>query len=474
MIEKVFKLKANGTNIRTEIVAGFTTFITMSYVVVLNPNILTNYDTGSSLWNAVFMATCIASFLGTFCMAVLANKPFVMAPGMGLNSFFASIIISIVAATGLSYTEAFQSGLCIIFIEGIIFIILSLINVREKIVDAIPLPVRLGITPAIGMMLINIGFGSNATVEGNNGEKYYVLRDLLGALTTGNAQKVMGDAFGYVILDAVAMLVGLFAIIYFSHKGKKAAVLYGIIVSAVLYWACQFFCLNENPFAGIGKFSIKPPFGDFAEVTLFKMNFSNLFSIGYVTVIILIVSFCMIDMFDTIGVLMGTASRANMLDENGKFPKMKEALLSDAIGTFVGSLSGTSTVTTYVESASGVEAGGRTGLSALISAILFLLCIFISPIIGVIPPAATSAALIYVAILMISDIRKIDLGNISSSAPTALMLIAMPITGSVGYGIGLGIISYTVISLLTGKRKDISALTYVLTVLFLIKFFAPI
>ena len=470
-MEKLFKLKTNGTSVRTEIIAGLTTFMTMAYIIALNPNLLTGFDVGSPLWNGVFLATCIASAIGMFVMAFAANKPFAMAPGMGLNSFFAIVVANIVGITGMSYVESFQAGLVIILVEGLVFVVLSFLNIREKIVEAIPLGVRLGIAPAIGLMLMNIGFGSNAGVYSEAGGPFYVMRDFFGALTAGAASKAMGGGYNQMVLYVVTMFVGLFVIALLAKKKVKGSVLIGMLVSSIIYWAGSFLFLDANPFASLTTASWLPPFGDMVETTLFKFNFAGFMQIGWFTVITLIITFCMIDMFDTIGTLVGTASRAGMVDKDGKMPQMKEALLADAVGTVAGACTGTSTVTTFVESASGVEAGGRTGLTALTTGILFLACMFISPIAAIIPAPATSAALIYVGVLMLQGLKNVDFSDLDQMVPVALMLIAMPISSSIGHAIGLGLISYTVIKVFSGKFKDVSVVTYVISALFLIKFF---
>ena len=473
MLEKIFKLKENNTTAKTEIIAGLTTFMTMAYIIALNPNLLTGFgkDTMPELWNGVFLATCIASAIGTIVMAFLANKPFAMAPGMGLNSFFAVVVTNIVALTGMTYVASFQSALCIVLIEGIVFLALSVLNIREKIVDAIPLGVRLGIAPAIGLMLLNIGVGSNAGVYSENGGPFYAMRDFFGALTPSLAKTNMGSGYSAMVLSVVTMFVGLFAIVVLAQRGVKGAVLLGMLISSIIYWAGEAIFLGTNPFASLATASFVPAFGDMASTTLFKFDFRGFAEIGWFTAITLIITFCIIDMFDTIGTLVGTASRAGMLDKNGKMPNMKQALLSDAVGTVAGSLTGTSTVTTFVESASGVEAGGRTGLTALTTGIMFLACIFIAPIAGIIPAAATSSALIYVGVLMVAGLKNVDFDDICQSLPVALMMIAMPISGSIGHAIGLGLITYTVIKVFTGKAKDVSVLTYVLSLIFLLKFF---
>ena len=476
MFEKLFHLSENKTNVKTELIAGLTTFMTMAYIIALNPNLLTGFGAeGQDLWNGVFLATCIASAIGMFAMAFLANKPFALAPGMGLNSFFAVVVGNIVAMTGMTYIASFQAALVIILIEGIIFLFLSVLNVREKIVDAIPLGVRLGISPAIGLMLMNIGLGSNVGIYGENGGPFYVMRDFFGALTPGVLRANMGDTgYATMILTVVTMFAGLFAIVAMSKKNVKGSVLYGMLIASVIYWVGEAVFLHENPFASLATASFLPPFADMAKTTLFHFNFAGFVEIGWFTAITLIITFCIIDMFDTIGTLVGTASRAGMVDENGNMPNMKEALLSDAIGTVVGACTGTSTVTTFVESASGVEAGGRTGLTAATTGVLFLACIFLAPIAAIIPAAATSSALIYVGVLMLMGLKNVNFEDMDQMVPVSLMLIGMPISGSIGHAIGIGLISYTIIKVFGGKAKEVSVLTYAISLLFLVKFFLAV
>lgn len=471
-MEKIFKLKENGTTVRTEIIAGVTTFLTMAYIIALNPNILTGYGQGGqALWNGVFLATCIASAIAMFTMAFLANKPFCLGPGMGINSFFAVVVANLITMAGMDYVASFQTVMCIVFIEGVLFIVLSLFNIREKIVEAIPLGVRLGIAPAIGMMLMNIGFGSNIYIADENYNQFFVMRDFFGALTAGRAKEIMGSAYPVMILSVITLFVGFFTIVILAHKGVKAAVIIGMFVASIVYWIGQYFVLGTNPFAALENATFVPAFSDMAATTLFKLNFAGLANLGVFTVITLVITFCLIDMFDTIGTLVGTASRAGMLDKDGNMPNMKEALLSDAIGTVTGSLTGTSTITTFIESASGVEAGGRTGLTALTTGVLFVACIFLAPVAAIIPAAATSSALVYVGVLMVKALKSINFDDISVAVPVILMLLAMPVSSSIGHAIGLGMISYTIIKLLLGKGKEVSVLTYVISVIFLIKFF---
>ena len=478
-METIFKLKENGTSVKTEIIAGLTTFMTMAYIIALNPNILAGYgatDGGMQLWNAVFLATCLASGIAMVCMAFLANKPFCLAPGMGLNSFLAVVVTQIVTLTGATYVASFQAALVIVLAEGIVFVVLTVCNIREKIVEAIPYGIRMGIAPAIGIMLLNIGLGSNVFIatfneDGSVASQFYVMRDFFGSLTATHAADIMTTAYPTMVLSVVTMFVGLFVIILLAHRGVKAAVILGMLIASVINWAGQALFLGTDPFAGLVTASWMPAFGDMFDLTLLKFNFAGFLELGWFTAITLIITFCMIDMFDTIGTLVGTAARAGMLDEQGKMPQMKEALLSDSIGTVVGAATGTSTVTTFVESASGVEAGGRTGLTALTCGIMFLLCMFIAPIAAVIPAAATSSALIYVGIVMLAGLKNIDFDRMDQMAPVALMLIAMPISGSIGHAIGIGLITFTVINLFTGEGSKKYLLTYILALLFLIKFF---
>ena len=474
-MEKLFKLKANGTTVKTELLAGLTTFMTMAYIIALNPSLLTDFKVGTPLWNGVFLATCIASAIGTICMAFLANKPFVMAPGMGLNSFFAVVVANIAVINECEYESAFQAGLVIILVEGIVFLVLTLLKIREKIVEAIPLGVRYGIAPAIGLMLMNVGLGSNIGIYSENGGPFYMLRDFFGALTPSIIKGSMGEVgYNTMVLTVVTAFLGVFVMVVLAKKGVKAAVLLGMLFSSVLYWAGSFLFLGVNPFAKLATASFMPPFADMVSTTLFKFDFAGFVNIGWFTAITLVITFCMIDMFDTIGTLVGTASRAGMVDEEGNMPNMKEALLSDAIGTVAGACTGTSTVTTFIESASGVEAGGRTGLTALTTAILFLACMFLAPVAAIIPGAATSAALIYVGVLMLQGLKKVNFDDMDQMLPVSIMLIGMPISGSIGHAIGLGLISYTFVKVLSGKAKEVSVLTYVISALFLVKFFAVV
>lgn len=467
MLEKMFKLKQNKTDVRTEVIGGLATFMTMAYIIQLNPNLLTNFAVGTPLWNAVFMATVLSAFVGTLLMALLANKPFALAPGMGLNTYFATVVASIAAITGMAYEEAFHGGLAIIAVSGILFTVLTLLKVREKIVEAIPKSVRLGISAGIGLMLVHIGLTSNAAVYYDGGSQTMIGFFSDGASATKAA---MGDAYSMMILYLITFFVGLFAIVVLNHKKLKGSILFGMVIASVVYWIGSFI-LGSNPFASLADASFIPPFKDMAEMTLFKINFGTLFQMGWLTAIMTIISFCMVDMFDTIGTLLGTAKKANMLDASGNMPDMNKAMLADSLATCVGACTGTSTVTTFIESAAGVEEGARTGLASLVTSICFLACMFLAPIAALIPAPATSAALVFVGVLMMSALAEVDYSDMSASVPVVLMLLFMMVTSGIGNGIGIGLISYSIIKILSGKAKDVSVLTIVLSVLFIGKFF---
>lgn len=467
MLEKYFKLKENKTDVKTEVMAGLVTFMTMAYIIQLNPNLLTGFDVGSSLWNAVFLATVLAAFVGTLLMALLANKPFALAPGMGLNSYFAVVVTGIAAVTGLAYEEAFQGGLAIILVSGILFTILTVLKVREKIVEAIPKSVRLGISAGIGLMLVHIGMTSNAAVYYDGGSQ-----TMIGFFTdgAGATKAVMGGAYSMMLLYLITFFVGLFAIVVLNHKNVKGSILFGMVAASVVFWAGSFI-LGNNPFASLATASFVPPFADMLQMTFLKFNFGILFQMGFLSAILTIITFCMVDMFDTIGTLLGTAKKANMLDVAGNMPQMNKAMLSDSIATCVGACTGTSTVTTFIESAAGVEEGGRTGLSSVVTAVCFLACMFIAPIAALIPAPATSAALVFVGVLMIGALKEVDYNDLSASVSVVLMLLFMMVTGGIGNGIGIGLISYTIIKVFSGKAKEVSILTVVLSLLFIGKFF---
>ena len=469
-MDKLFKFKENGTSMRIEILAGLSTFMTMAYIIALNPNLLTNFATGTPLWNGVFMATVISSAITCFLMAFLANKPFALAPGMGLNAYFATVVASIATAASISYEEAFSGGLAIILISGILFTILTLCNIREKIVDAIPRAVRLGIPAGIGLMLVNVGLTTNASIYNSEGSAFYMLTNFFSAGPSATAA-AMGDAYPQMVLYVISMFVGIFSIAVLAHKKIKGSVLLGMLIAAIVYWIGDFAVLGQNPFASLATASFIPPFADMVNTTLFKFDFSTLFSIGIFAAIMTIVTFCMVDMFDTIGTLYGTARKAKMLDKNDNLPGMKNAMLADSLGTCVGACAGTSTVTTFIESASGIEEGGRTGMTAFVVGLLFLASMFIAPVAALIPAPATSAALIYVGVLMMGSLKEVNYNDVSEAVPVVLLLIFMMGTSGIGNGIGMGLIAYSIIKICTGHAKEVSLLTIILSLLFIGKFF---
>ena len=488
MFEKFFKLKENNTTVGTEVVAGLSTFMTMAYIIALNPNLLTGFGAnGQELWNAVFMATVISAAVGTLLMGILANKPFALAPGMGLNSYFATVVAQIAAAAGISYVEGFQAGLVIILISGILFTILTIFKVREKIVNAIPKAVRVGIPAGIGLMLVNIGFTSNAGL--GTFADYYMLNGFFGN-GASVTKATLGADYKMMVLYVITTFIGIFLMAVLSQKKVKGAVLIGMLGSSVVFFIGKAI-IGVNPFAALEGASFIPPFKDMFEVTFFKFNFKDLFSIGVFSAIMTIISFCMVDMFDTIGTLYGTAKRANMIDEDGNMPNMQQAMLSDSIATCVGACTGTSTVTTFVESGTGIAAGGKTGLSSLVTAILFALSIFLLPLFAFIPSAAAAGALMYVGVLMMKNVKGIDLDSISASATSFVTILMMVLTYSITKGIGMGVITYVLIEVviylvkgvryLLAKNKEnvkkptwnISIVLLVVFVLFLIYLFVP-
>lgn len=470
MLEKMFKLKENNTNVRTEVIGGVTTFMTMAYIIALNPNLLTNFAVGTPLWNAVFLATVISAGIGTLLMAFLANKPFALAPGMGLNSYFATVVASIAAAGEMTYEDGFKAALSIILISGVLFTILTIFKVREKIVDAIPQAVRLGIPAGIGLMLVNIGLTSNAGVFTADGSAFYMLTHFFSAGPSATLAAMGEESYRMMVLYVITFFIGLFVIAILSHYKVKGSVLLGMVVSAIAYWIGTFI-LGGNPFESLSTANWVPPFADMFNTTFFKFDFKNFFDIGVFSAVMTIISFCMVDMFDTIGTLYGTAKKAGMLDENDKMPGMNRAMISDSIATCVGSVTGTSTVTTFIESASGVEAGARTGFASVITGILFLASMFIAPIAALIPAPATSAALVYVGVLMMGSLKEVDYTDVAQSVPVVLLLIFMMGTSGIGNGIGIGLIAYSVIKICTGKAKEVSPLTVILSILFICKFF---
>ena len=419
LMENTFKLRENGTTVKTEIIAGVTTFMTMAYILAVNPNILssTGMDHG-----AVFTATALAAFLGTLLMALFANYPFALAPGMGLNAYFAYTVV-------LGYGYSWQAALTAVFAEGIIFIVLSLTNVREAIFNSIPVSLKSAVSVGIGLFIAFIGL-QNAKIVLSNSSTVAGLYSLssynanLQSAATLNGTEYVAGTFNDVGITVLLAVIGVILTAVLVVRNVKGNILWGILATWILGMICQA-CGLYVPNPANGFYSLFPDFSNGLSIPSLAPIFGKLdFSIlktGEFFVIMF--AFLFVDMFDTIGTLVGTASRAGMVDKEGNMPNMKEALVSDSVATVVGAVTGTSTVTTFVESASGVEAGGRTGLTAFTTGILFLACIFIAPLAAIIPAAATSSALIYVGILMLGGLKKVDFEDLSQVAPVALMLI---------------------------------------------------
>lgn len=453
MLEKFFKLRENKTDVKTEVMAGITTFMTMAYILAVNPNILS--ATGMDA-NAVLIATALASFLGTVLMAVFANYPFALAPGMGLNAYFAYTVV-----LGMGYS--WQIALMAVFVEGLIFIVLSLTNVREAIFNAIPMTLKSAVSVGIGLFIAFIGL-QNAKL---------IINDDATLLTY---QKFAGEEFHTVGITALIALIGVLIMAVLLAKKVKGGILLGIVITWVIGILCELTGLYvPNPDTGwystiphaIVSFDFTAIGNTFGQV--FKADFSAVRGLDF---IVIMFSFLFVDLFDTLGTLIGVSSKANMLDKDGKLPRIKGALMADAVATSVGAVLGTSTTTTYVESASGVTEGGRTGLTAVVTGLLFLLALVFSPLFLTIPSFATAPALIIVGFYMMGAVVKIDFEDLADAVPAFLCIIAMPLAYSISEGITIGVISWTIINLVTGKAKEkkISILMYVLTLLFILKY----
>ncbi|MCI9219440.1 MAG: NCS2 family permease [Lachnospiraceae bacterium] len=452
MLEKLFKLKENGTNVKVEVMAGITTFMTMAYILAVNPNILSASGMDA---NAVLLATALASFLGTILMAFLANYPFALAPGMGLNAYFAYTVV-------LNYGYSWQIALMAVFAEGLIFIVLSVTNVREAIFNAIPMTLKSAVSAGIGLFIAFIGL-QNAKIVVNNDS------------TLVSYQNFKTD-FSSIGMGALLALIGVLITGFLLIKKVKGGILFGILITWVIGIVCELIGFYK-PNPDLGMYSVIPSAFvsfDFSALgntfgQVFKADFGALKSIT--EFIVVIFAFLFVDIFDTLGTLIGVSSKANMLDKDGKLPRIKGALLADAIATSAGAVLGTSTTTTFVESASGVTEGGRTGLTAVVTGLLFLLSVIFSPLFLTIPSFATAPALIIVGFYMIASVAKIDWENMLEAIPAFLCILSMPLMYSISEGIAMGVISWTILHLCTGKTKGkVSILMYVLTVLFILKY----
>ena len=457
MLEKVFKLSENKTDAKTEILAGITTFMTMAYILAVNPSILsaTGMDSG-----AVFTATALAAFIGTLLMAIFANYPFALAPGMGLNAYFAYTVV-----LGMGYS--WEYALTAVFAEGIVFILLSATNVREAIFNAIPQNLKAAVSVGIGLFIAFIGLQNAKIVIGGS--------TLLQLFSVDKYNEVNGvsASFNDVGITVLLAIIGIIVTGILVVKNIKGNILWGILITWLLGIICQFTGLYV-PNADLGFYSLLPDFSNGLSIPSLspifcKLDFSGIFSLNF---IVILFAFLFVDLFDTIGTLIGVSAKADMLDENGKLPRIKGALMADAVATTVGAGIGTSTTTTFVESASGVSEGGRTGLTSVTTAILFGLSLFLSPIFLAIPSFATAPALVIVGLYMLTNVTNIDFNDMSEAIPCYVCIIAMPFFYSISEGISMGVITYVALNLITGKAKEkkVSALMYVLAVLFVLKY----
>ncbi|MDN3609225.1 NCS2 family permease [Vibrio ostreicida] len=426
MLERLFKLSEHGTSVKTEIIAGVTTFLTMAYIIFVNPAILA--DAGMDR-GAVFVATCLAAAIGCFIMGLVANYPIAQAPGMGLNAFFTYAVV-----LGMGYT--WQVALAAVFVSGVLFVLLSVFKIREWIINSIPLSLRTGISAGIGLFLAFIAL-KNAGIVVDNPATFVSL----GQITS---------------LPAVLASVGFFLTIALVHHGVKGAVMIAILGVTGLG-------LVFGDVEWVGVMSAPPSLAP----TFLKLDFSAVFEVGMISVVF---AFLFVDLFDTAGTLVGVSQKAGLMDKQGKIPRLNRALLADSTATSVGALLGTSNTTSYIESISGVAEGGRTGLTAVVVGILFLLALFFSPLAGMIPAYATTGALFYVAVLMLSGLVNIDWHDLTEAAPVAVTCLLMPLTFSIAEGISLGFIAYAAIKLLSGKGREVSLSVWVMSAIFIIKY----
>ena len=449
MLENFFHLKENKTDVKTEIIAGLTTFMTMAYILAVNPSILSASGMDK---NAILLATALSAFFGTIVMALLANYPFALAPGLGLNAYFA---YTVCGEMGYSWKIA----LLAVFVEGLIFIVLSLSNIREAIFNAIPLQLKKGVSVGIGLFCAFIGLQNAHLVVNSDSTLVTVVK--------------FRDNFNTTGISAILALIGIFAIAVMYVKRVKGSILFGILITWLLGIICQLTGLYQvTPDAGY--YSLIPSWSSFSLTSLgltagkcFSADFS---SIKILDFIVIVFAFLFVDLFDTLGTLIGCANKADMLDKDGKLPRIRQALLADSLATCAGAFLGTSTTTTFVESSAGVSEGGRTGLASVVTGLLFLVSIIFAPVFTTIPGFATAPALIFVGFLMITAIVDIDFKDLTEAVPAYLSLICMPILYSISEGIAIGVVSYVIINLTCGKAKKIHPIMYVLAVLFILKY----
>ena len=492
-MEKFFKIKERGSNVRTEIFAGLTTFFAMCYIVVVNPNQVAAEGANGwlaaigadgaalgTIWNSVYIASILVAIIGTLLMAFYAKMPFAQACGMGLNAFFCTSFVSGAFFAGVDVVKGYQSGLVIIFLSGIVFLILSVTGLRKYIATAMPDCLKKAIPAGIGLFIAFIGFQNVGLIQDNQ----YTLTQLFDfhkVIPGAEIKDATGAVIGTLsVMDSwramapvVLAVLGLVLIAVLEKKKVKGSVIISIVAVTVLYYVTQVDKLSFN-LGNIGQ-----SFKDFASTGVtgvfkadsWKNAFSGAHIGGVFNAVVLIITFCLVDMFDTIGTLYGTASQADMLDENGDPVNVNEAMMCDSIGTVTGAVLGTSTCTTFVESAAGVGAGGRTGLTSVVTAACFALCLFLSPVATIIPSCATAPALIYVGVLMMRNFAKVDMQDTASAVPAFMALIVMVLSYSISNGIGVGAITYVLITLLSGKYKKKDIVVTIIALLFLARFF---
>ncbi len=467
-MEKFFKLKEHNTTAKVEIMAGLTTFFAMAYIIFVNPtmlsdpaNIMGDGVLAGQIYNAVFFATCISAFIGTILMGLLAKMPFAQASGMGLNAFFAYTVM-------LQLGFSFQEALALVFISGILFILITVVGLREAIVRAIPNNVKIAISGGIGLFIAYLGLRSAGLV---------VNADATGVTLLDFTQIYKNPDMKVAIIGTILAFIGLILMAVLYHLKVKGSILISIAAVTIVGIPFGVTQIPHGVFENFGT-NFANQWNDFIHTGLFAFvdGFKTLFegkSIGgaIFTIIVIVISFSLVDMFDTIGTLLGTARKANLLDENGNMPGMKKALLCDAIATASGAMLGTSTVTTYVESAAGIGEGAKTGLASCVTAVMFLLAVPFAPFIGIVPAVATAPALIFVGALMLMNLKELDYSDLTELFPAFLTIAMMPMTASIANGIAFGLISYTLVKLCTGKVKEVKPLTAILSALFIIRFF---
>ncbi len=465
-MEKFFKLRERGTTVRTEIIAGLTTFFAMAYIVVTNPNQIVSFNTEGDLgriWNAVYIASLLVAVVGTLLMALYAKMPFAQACGMGLNSFFFVSFVLPALQSGSDVVDGYQAGLVIILVSGLVFLLLSITGLRTLVAKSLPDCLKKSISAGIGLFIAFIGFQNVGIIQPN---QYTLVQfvDIHGAIEAGT--------FMSVALPALLALLGVILIGVLEKFKVKGSVLITIGGISVLYYLLNW-QLPSFDFSQIGA-----AFRDFGDIGItgvfeaqsWKDAFSGELIGGVLSAIMLIVTFCLVDMFDTIGTLYGAAQQANLLDENGDPINVEQCMACDSIGTVTGAVLGTSTCTTFVESSAGVAAGGRTGLTSVVTAICFALCLFLTPLASIVPACATAPALIYVGVLMLKGFANVDMSDMRSAIPAFLALIMMPMTYSISNGIGIGAIAYVLLSIFTGKYTKKDIVVTVIAILFALKF----